>query len=103
MRAQSSALLHDISSSSSSSSSSSLSFRPSLLMEVVSSSLSDVASLLKDQSAKSLDVAAAVGQQEEVQHQAKEEKVEGRFFLRDKLCALGLASVSGTVNESHVL
>ena len=49
-----------------------------------SRSLSDVAALLNGKSAAD-ETPAPVGE--------AEGKAEGRFFLKDKLCALGLASV----------
>ena len=50
----------------------------------------DVASLLGGGGGGSAEGAAVV-EEEGVEEQ---EKAEGRFFLKDKLCALGLADVS---------
>ena len=73
------------------------SVRPSILPSVRPSPthspcfLSDVAALLHAQSAEA--TAAEVPSAAAAEEDGGDEKVEGRFFLKDKLCALGLANV----------
>ena len=57
--------------------------------------LSDVAALLNDQSAAATAATAGGSSLSSSDGgDGGEGKAEGRFFLKDKLCALGLASVS---------